>query len=428
MGWPGPGQGGGLPRPAVREYTPKAMELRRVDVSPTDSRGARSWPSGRGRLRGVLGLACLVALLATPQPAGAGDNKALDEYFHGRVTALEKDVVTLRYDFRQPDQAKDFVDRIPYRIKTRKGQGIRWFDERLEIVGNAGARHRAEWIGDVWVTATFVPDLKQDFGGYISPVAETEDFATFTFVETYFHAFDGSAGGTNSIIKFGPQWREGNASEDYIGFRYIQRKAPRTKPVIGKPIRASFGLQKRKLKFVLPEQELKGNDRGKPLKHFHVGFYAIKGRLLLDNVEIRGKLAKDWLKREKIDLRTAKPIGVDNEEGVDAATQKLMEEHAQGHSKATRRLLDIVKDESRSTAVREAVVEALSSGPKKAVQNVLDLLYHPTLAVREYGIRIVETLLGKDYGYKPKASEKSRAAALRKLNEDLKNHPGLLED
>jgi hypothetical protein len=392
-------------------------------LSERSAAGRRVW----GRYRRI-GCAGLLLLLALGAPAQAESTKALDEYFAGKVVGLEKGVVTLRYDFRDRAQVKDFLDRIPYRIKQRKGQGIKWFDERLEIVGNAGARHKAEWIGDVLVTATFVPDMKQDFGGYLSPVTETEDFATFTFVETFFHAYDNSAGGSNSIIKFGAQFRESGATMEYTGFRYVDRKTPKVKPKVGKAMRASFGLQRRKLVFSPPEQNLKGSDRGKKLKHFHVGLYAIKGRLLVDNVEIQGKLAKDWMKREKVELRTATPIGEAASDQVDDETRELLKKHAKGSSRATRALLDVVKDESRSAAVREAVVEALSVGPKKAVRNAIDLLYHPEEVVREYGIRIISALLGKDYGYKPGASESKRAAAVRRLNEDLKSNPGLLRD
>jgi hypothetical protein len=377
------------------------------------------------------GFALLVlctVLAGRSRPAAAGEARPLDKFFHGKVVALDGQTVTLRYDFRKKDQVKDWLDRIPYRIQPRKDQGIRWFDEKLEVVGNAGARHMAEWMGEVSVSATFVPHLEKDFGGFLSPITETEDFATFTFVETHFHRFDNSAGGTNSIIKFGAEWREGDSGEEFIGFRYVSRKPPKNEPEVGKPIRASFGLHRKKLFFTLPEYEMKGSDKGKKkLKRFFVGFYAISGRMLLDNIEITGKLASDWLKRENVELRTEKPIG-ELEEGVDAETRTLLEQHAAGEFKATRRLLDILKDESRGPEVHQAVVGGLSTGPKKAVRSVIDLLYHPREPVREFGIEIVRTQLGKDYGYKAKGSEKSRRTALQKLNKDISDNPGLLRD
>jgi hypothetical protein len=163
------------------------------------------------------------------------------------------------------------------------------------------------------------------------------------------------------------------------------------------------------------------------LKRFHCGFYAIKGRLLLDNVEITGQLSSDWLKRNNIELKTSVPIG-SVDDAVDPATQKLLDEHAQGSRKATRGLVDLLKDETLGPTVKEAVITALSSGSKRAVRYAMDLLYHPRVPVRECGITVIKALLGKDYGFKAKASEKSRSAALKKLNKDLQDNPGLLED
>jgi hypothetical protein len=371
----------------------------------------------------VLLLAVAWVLGGRAAPVEAGSGKALDEYFRAKVIGLEDSVVTLRYDFRKKDQVKDWTDRIPFRIKPRKDQRMRWFDDKMEIIGNSGARHKAEWIGDVEVTATFIPDLEKDFGGYMSPVSETEDHVTFTFVETFFHAYDGSAGGTNSIIKFGAQWRETD-SEEYIGFRYGARRSPKKPIAVGQPIRATFGRVKKRLIFRLPEGELKNSEKGKKLKRFHVGFYAIKGRLLLDNIEIKGTLASDWMKREKVALRTTKPVGGPESTVVDEATQALIDKHKAGKSsKATRQLLGILKDPDAGKVTHAAIIEALSTGPKKAAHNVVDLLYSTALPVREYGAQIIKALVGDDFGYKPKGKEKSRSDAIRKLLKELSSNP-----
>ena len=380
------------------------------------------------RITSILIAVALLATVGAPERSvEAAGGKALDEYFAGKVVGLDPEakLVTLRYDFRSKDQVKDWTDRVPFRIKSRKGQQMRWFDDKLEIIGNSGARHKAEWIDEVLVTATFIPDLEKDFGGFLSPVAETEDFALFSFVETHFHAFDKQAGGTNSIIKFGAQWKESDG-EEFIGFRYGPRKPPKEKIVVGKAIPATFGLEKKKLVFRLPEYELKKKDWGKKLKRFHLGFYAIKGRLLLDNIEIQGQLASDWMKREKVELRTSKPITAGGDGSIDAETQKLMEEHQGGRTKATRQLLGLLKDE-KNPDVLKALMACLSTGPKHTAQYAVDLLYSPSVDVRARGIDIVEAHLGSHYGFKAKSSEKSRSAAIQKLQKAIQKDPGLLE-
>ncbi|MDA1194976.1 MAG: hypothetical protein O2894_07295 [Planctomycetota bacterium] len=372
-------------------------------------------------------LLCILSLpvLASAPRADAADKKALDEYFKGKVIALEGKVITLRYDFRKKDQAEDFVDRVPFRIKPRKEQRIGWFDDKLEIIGNSGARHKAEWVDEVVVTATFIPDLEKDFGGFVSPVAETEDFALYSFVETFFHAYDKNAGGDNSIIKFGAQWKETDG-EEFIGFRYGPKKPPKDPIAIGKSIEATFGLEKKKLIFRLPEYELKKADWGVKLKRCHVGFYAIKGRLLLDNIEISGQLASDWLDREGIELRTAKPIAAEGEGGIDSETAQLMETHATGEAKSTRQLLSLLKDESREPVVK-ALMDCLTHGPKKTAQYAIDLLYHKEPSVRDRGIEIIDAHLGTDYGFKAKGAEKARSAAIQKLQQAIQDDPSLLD-
>ena len=172
---------------------------------------------------------------------------------------------------------------------------------------------------------------------------------------------------------------------------------------------------------------MKGKDNGKPLKRFYLGFYAIKGRILVDNIEITGRLASDWLKRERIELRTSKPIGESADEAVDEETAALIADYAAGKKKAGRQLIAILKDESRGPEVHRAVVDSLCKGPKRIVRSAIDLLYDPQVPARTYGIEIIRAHLGKNYGYKPKGSEKSREKAIRSLNKALKDKPGLLD-
>ncbi|MDF1702920.1 MAG: hypothetical protein P1V36_17365, partial [Planctomycetota bacterium] len=151
-----------------------------------------------------------------------------------------------------------------------------------------------------------------------------------------------------------------------------------------------------------------------------------KGRMLLDNIEIQGQLASDWMKRERVELRTAKPIVAEGEGALDPETQKLMDEHLGGRGKASRQLLGLLKDET-SPKIIEPVTAILSQGPKKTAQYAIDLLYHADDAVRARAIGIIKAHLGSNYGYKPKASEKTRGAAIQKLQKAIQGNPKLLD-
>jgi hypothetical protein len=88
----------------------------------------------------------------------------------------------------------------------------------------------------------------------------------------------------------------------------------------------------------------------------------------------------------------------------------------------------IIADTSRPEPARKAAAEALSGGTRAVVPSLVDLLYSSDETTRELGIGIVKALLGSTYGYRASASDKSRSAAIRKLNDDLKEHPDKLQD
>jgi len=370
----------------------------------------------------------VLGLFAGGRPgAEAAERKTLDQFFHGEVIALEGKRLTLRYDFKQKDQLKDFTDNVPWPITRRKDQHIRWFDEKLEVVGNSGARHIAEWKGDILVKTTVRLDNDKDIGGWLSPINGADDYATFTLREFFFHEWNGKTGGQHSIIKFGKQWREKGSSNEYIGFRYVDRRPLQKTLKVGDVQQIQFGLQKKKLVMSTPEFNLKGKDRGKRLKKFFVGFYAIKGRALFDNIEISGTLNDAWLKHVNVVVQTSKPINAEKPTELDEETIARIEAHRSGKStKATRALVDILKDKSVARPVREAVRDALCEGLKKTVRYVQDLLYSRELEVRQDGIAIIKAHLGKDWGFNPKSSEGSRSKAIQAMNEELKKKPSLL--
>ena len=352
------------------------------------------------------------------------ETSALDEYFNAKVS-LDGKTVTLKYDFRDKKQMRDFKDRVPWPIERRDGQKIAWYDEKLEVVGNSGARHVAEWKDTVQVKVTVTVDNDRDIGAWLSPSNGNDDYATFTLTEHFFHTWNGKTGGTNSIIKFGKQWRERGSSNDFIGFRYVSRKPPRPKLAVGDTKTFTFGLHKRKLTMTQGDMELKGNDRGKKLKTFFVGFYAIEGRAMFDNIEMTGVLNPEWLDHEKIDLRVNVSTAAGG--GLDEETQAWIEQHKAGKARSTRKLVKLVADTGVERPTREALIKVLSAGPKAAARQAQDLLYSKSEEVRTDGIAIIKALVGKDWGYKPKASEGARSKAIQQMNEDLTKNPSLLE-
>ena len=384
---------------------------------------------GRGvrfaRIAGTALLVIWVLFLGRPPTACADDPVPLDRAFRGQVVAFNGKTVSLRYDFRSEEQLRDWEEDVPFPIEKSQGdQSIKWFDQRLEIQGNTGAQHIGVWKGDVEVTCRLTSDAEKNIGAFLATYPESEDFATFTLVETFFHGWDGSAGGTHSIIKFGKQWRERGADSDFIGFRYVQRRSPPDPLRPGSSLKLEFGIKGGVLKMKVGDLEMKGKDRGKRLKRCRPGLYTIGGRSLFDDVIITGKLDSSWMKEKNIAWKVDSPVG---EVEADPDTLDLIDAYEKGESEAAD-LVKVVADGGRPERTRRAAANALSKGSKKAVRAIVDLLYSEDEVARELGAGVVKALLGKTFGYKPKGSEKSRSAAIRKLNQALKDHPELLED
>lgn len=359
------------------------------------------------------------------RPAVAEDEgKPLDGFFEGRIDAIHKGEVTLRYDFSRKEQLKDWIVGAPFPVQRAEGQGVEWFDASMEIKGSTAATHIAEWKGDVEITCRLVPDTDKDVGGILVPSTGENDFVTYTLNETFFHGWDGSSGGQHSIIKFGDQWRESRDTEEFIGFRYVVRRNGREPVAPGRPVEFSFGMSRGKLVMAVPGIDMKGRDLGKRLTSSRPGFYTVKGRMLIDDVVIQGKLDPDWLRRNELGLHTARPLG---EAGaLDPEVEALLAGYPASGNAAP--LVALVADTSRPDAVRQAAVDALRSGPKRATTQALDLLYSEDEGTRRFGIGIVKALLGKDYGFNPKSSQSARTGAIRKITEDLREHPDLLKD
>lgn len=250
----------------------------------------------------------VLALLLLPATAGAREDEEsgepLDTYFKGRVVSIEKGVVTLFYDFSDESQLEDWMEKVPFPVLRQPDQAVEWKDERLEIRGSTAAQHVAEFEKGVQLRCQLHLDARRDLGGLLTPIPATNDFASFGLAERYFHSWDvGQTGGQHTILKFGDQWREGGADDDYIGFRYVSRRPPAERLVAGRSIVFAFGLRRGKLSMQIGKQELKGKDLGKKMKIMRPGLYVVKGRMQADDITIQGKLSEDWLLAKGLALR-----------------------------------------------------------------------------------------------------------------------------
>ncbi len=417
------------------------MTRRRKNRTPPPRRSA---PGARAALALCAVLAAAVsatvgalprsALADDPMPgagaAPAGGDVPLDTFFKGAVVAIDGAKVKLRYDFGNADQQNDWVQGVPWNIAKDKADGIGVAEGRLAIRGNVGARHVAEWEGDVTVTCKLVPDGVKDIGGFLSTPDSSSDYVSFTIAETYFHKWDNNPGGDTGMMKFGRQFSTGNGKGGYVGFRYLDFRKPSTEPASGKASVFAFGRRLSNVLLTLDDMKLDSLEPGNRMRVVQAGFYAIQSSMSVDDVVIEGTLASRFVAAKGLALKTAKPLATDAggppvAPGVDPAIMATLAAYRNGSISAPK-VVQIVADPTRSDSDRDAAAQGLRMGPHKALPAVVDLLYSQDQKSRVYGIEIVKGITGKNYGYEPKASEKARAAAVRRLNEDIAQHPDLL--
>ncbi|MCC7139386.1 MAG: hypothetical protein IT460_13265 [Planctomycetes bacterium] len=380
------------------------------------------------RARGIaVGLA-LAALAFAPRSTVAAPTGevALDTFFHGTVIGLEGTKVRLRYDFSTKEQAADWPEGAGFRVPRDVGDSAGVAEGRLAVRGSTGTRHVAEWEGDITVTAKLIPDGVKDIGSVVTSPDQPEDYVLYSIGETYFHGWDHpGSGGDTGMMKFGKQYATAD-KPGLVGFRYLDYRRPPTDPTPGKPVVWSFGRKGAEVFLTLDDMKLDSPEPGNKLKVLQVGFYAVKSAMTVDDIVIEGTLSPRYLAAKKIALRTDKPIVAETGAGVDPAVRTLAEAYAAGKESAVK-VVGVVGDAARPEGDRRAAADALKRGPRKALPAVIDLLYNAEPKIRTLGLEIVKSLTGKTYGYDPKASEKARAAAVRRLNDDIAANPALLQ-
>jgi hypothetical protein len=351
----------------------------------------------------------------------------LDRFFHGRVIGLDGAKVRIKYDFSSPDESKDWMLGVPWNIAKDAADGISFSDGRLAVRGNVGSYHRGEWEGDLVVTCRLIPDGVKDIGAYLRSPDQATDYVSYTLVETYFHGWDNKAGGETGMMKFGKQFAVGKGG--YTGFRYLAMRILKPEPAPNKAVDFTFGRRGEDLIMNVEDTKQSSVEPGNPLKTIQPGFYAVHGSVAIDDIVIEGTLSPRYVELNRIALKTEKPIVPETTastppgtpapaSAVDPAVTALIAAYQKGVRSATD-LVKIVGETTRSELDRQTAVDALKAGPHRASAAAVDLLYSTDTKTRAFGIEIVRSLTGKDYGYDPKSGDKARSAAIKRLQADL---------
>jgi hypothetical protein len=393
--------------------------------------GAPAEPFVRNRrnLLPVLALSAISILVSgsiTVRTASAAtDEVPLDKFFKGAVIGLDGNKLKLRYDFATKDQATDWPEGVVFRLIRQDGDGVGLAEGKYTIRGSTGIHHIGEWEGDLTVTAKLIPDGIKDIGSWLGSNDQPDDCVTYTLGEKYFHAWDNKSGGDTGMMKFGREY-SATAKAGFVGFRYLQFRHPKTDPVAGKPVVWSYGRKSEKVFLTMDDMSLESVEPPNKLKTLTAGFYAVQSSMAVDDIVIEGTLSAKFIANKKIALRTERPIVTDVGGGIDLAVQGEIDAYKKNPTNPTK-LVQIIGDAARPEPDRIAAATAIKAGPHSALTTVRDLLYNGDVKVRAMGLDIVKGITGKSYGYDPKASEKARGLAVRRLNDDIEAHPELLQ-
>jgi hypothetical protein len=374
----------------------------------------------------VLGAALAGAALLGPTPRAAAEGDVpLDRFFKGAVIGLDGTKIRLRYDFSTTDQIDDWPQGQPFNVMPDPTTSTVLSEGRMLVRGMIGIRHIGEWEGDLVLTARIIPDGTKDIGSFLSSPEQLDDYVSYSIAETYWHGWDGKAGGETGMMKFGKQYAT-STKGGYTGFRYLDFRRPTVDPTAGKPVAWTFGRRGDKLLLTMDDLKLDSVEPGNRLKVLQAGFYAMKSSMAVDDIVIEGTLAPKYVATKHLSLRTERPIVPDAAAGLDPAVTALIEGFRAGKESVSK-LVAVVADASRTDADRGAAVAAIKAGPRRSLPAVTDLLFSTDLKSRTYGIEIVKAMTGKNYGYDPRGGEKARGNAVKKLNDDMAAHPELLQ-
>ena len=314
------------------------------------------------------------------------------------------------------------------RSRPSPDEGDRWFDDRLEIKGSTGARHLAEWTGDVWVTATLDARRRQGPRRLPDPRGRRR-------LVRHVHAR------RDVLPRLG---REGRRPAQHHQVRQAVARGRQRRGLHRLPLRGPAARRRRRSRRATPcrspsasrrassrwtraDFELRGRaTAARSFKTYRPGFYAIKGRMLVDNVTITGRLSDEWLAEGGSRSAPRSPSPRRRRPGSTRQTQALVDRLRRGHRPPpptwSRRSATPAPPRPPGTPWprRSPRGRARPSGRCSTCSTARD-------RVPDLRAGIVKRLLGKDYGFTRRAGEEQRSDGDPTPQRRPEEEPGLLE-
>lgn len=357
----------------------------------------------------------------------------IESVFRGKVTKVEGAHVEILYDFQDPAQLADFGPSLPFRAIRTVAFELK--NGKLNVQGTGSVRHKAVFDGDCGASATLSPRKPKDFGFAVTEERESEVFTLYCCYDRYFGAGDNVSVPQNMIIKFIPRDPKANAN-GLQDWRYCGSRGQKPEIAAGRNYHVAIQRTGIESRMTIDDWESKGKEAGRDLTSMQVALYGYDCHFDADDLVIRGKLDKEWIARNQVDLGSWKPPAAPDakpadtapaDPAADAALAERTRARIAGYPLDTKpaALAALLRDASIPAGLRaEAAEKARTVGNKKIVPFLVEGLYSADLDSRKLSLEVVKALTGKDFGFKPDAPEDARKKAIQGLNQYLQKNAG----
>jgi len=381
-----------------------------------------------GLVAGFAGLAPASDETKSQPPEPSKVKTALNKAFRGRVVKIQKKRVTLYYDFEEADQLKDFEVARPPRLLDASQNRVRIEGGRLVLEGSSAIRHRMEGRGEFRAHCFARLSDKRNVGTVFTEPVLSDFFVVLNLFDWRFYE-----GGGLILAACGLHEDEGADTDmSVVNWRDIFRSNLENKVKIGEDVEIEV-MKDGWTEFCrVADVEGKGSSKGKTreMAAYQFGFWVHQSRATFDDLtltieptqqfldlnDLKAEIDKEW--EDVPDTGVLAGIA-----GVPPRTRGAIEAFASGGGDPLP-VIQALGKKALPQRVRETAAQLLTArNDPKLVPKVVDALYSEDPTTRELAIRVVKGLVGKDFGYSPKASEKERSKAIRALNDFLAKEP-----
>ncbi|MEE8105104.1 MAG: hypothetical protein V3T86_06180 [Planctomycetota bacterium] len=348
--------------------------------------------------------------------------KPLNEVYKGRIVKIKGRKITIYYDFEEQDQLEDFEDSRPPRLLDATQSRYKIFGGRLLLEGSSGIRHKMEGEKEIRAKFNVRVSQKSNVGTVFTEPVMSDFFVVLNLFDDRFYG-----NGMMILASCGLHEDEGaDLDMAVVNWRDIYVSNLKNKVKRGQEFEMEVAKDGWTEYVRVMDVEGKGSSKGKGrhMPAYNFGFWVHHSRASFDDLYLTIELSEEFLElnnlKAEVIEKNAEPITsgpLAGLEGVPPKLQKAVVAFAKGRGPVDP-LVDSLGKVTLHEDIREALATVMSERrDPKSVPILVDSLYSTEKSTRALAIRVVKSIVGKDFGYRPGSSEKKRSKCIQKLND-----------